>query len=95
MAERLTLLLQRVVAWRDDRRVAQLLKAAKLKVSLITTLAGGGWRRRAGRAFQADRERLGYIPPGACTPPQRVLTDAVLPSTIRLKRPSMIAEIRR
>jgi len=32
-AERLSLLLQREVAWRDDKRVARLLKAAKLKVS--------------------------------------------------------------
>jgi hypothetical protein len=32
--------------------------------------------------------------PGACTPPRRVLDDAVSPSTIRLKRPSTIAEIR-
>ena len=31
--ERLTLLVQREVAWRDDRRVERLLKAAKLKVS--------------------------------------------------------------
>lgn len=31
--ERLTLLVQREVAWRDDRRVARLLKAARLKVS--------------------------------------------------------------
>ena len=31
--ERLTLLVQREIAWRDDRRVARLLKAAKLKVS--------------------------------------------------------------
>ena len=31
--ERLTLLVQREVAWRDDRRVARLLKAAKLKVA--------------------------------------------------------------
>ena len=31
--ERLTLLVQREVAWRDDRRVQRLLKAAKLKVS--------------------------------------------------------------
>ena len=31
--ERLTLLVQHEVAWRDDRRVARLLKAAKLKVS--------------------------------------------------------------
>ena len=31
--ERLSLLVQREVAWRDDRRVARLLKAAKLKVS--------------------------------------------------------------
>ncbi len=30
--ERLTLLVQREVAWRDDRRVARLLKAARLKV---------------------------------------------------------------
>lgn len=31
--DRLTLLVQREVAWRDDRRVARLLKAAKLKVT--------------------------------------------------------------
>jgi DNA replication protein DnaC len=31
--ERLSLLVQREVAWRDDRRVARLLKAARLKVS--------------------------------------------------------------
>jgi DNA replication protein DnaC len=31
--ERLTLLVQREIAWRDDRRVQRLLKAAKLKVS--------------------------------------------------------------
>ena len=31
--ERLTLLVQREVDWRDDRRVARLLKAARLKVS--------------------------------------------------------------
>jgi DNA replication protein DnaC len=31
--ERLTMLVQREVAWRDDRRVQRLLKAAKLKVS--------------------------------------------------------------
>jgi DNA replication protein DnaC len=31
--ERLTLLVQREIAWRDDRRVTRLLKAARLKVS--------------------------------------------------------------
>lgn len=31
--ERLALLVQREVAWRDDRRLARLLKSAKLKVS--------------------------------------------------------------
>jgi DNA replication protein DnaC len=31
--ERLTMVVQREVAWRDDRRVARLLKAAKLKVA--------------------------------------------------------------
>ena len=31
--DRLTLLLQRELAWRDGKRVARLLKAAKLKVS--------------------------------------------------------------
>jgi DNA replication protein DnaC len=31
--DRLSLLVQREIAWRDDRRVARLLKAAKLKVS--------------------------------------------------------------
>ena len=29
--ERLTLLVQREIAWRDDKRVARLMKAAKLK----------------------------------------------------------------
>jgi hypothetical protein len=32
---------------------------------------------------------------GACAPPRRTLDDAVSPSTIRLKRASTIAEIRR
>jgi DNA replication protein DnaC len=50
--ERLTLLVQREVAWRDDRRVQRLLKAAKLKVSSaciedINTRAGGDWLRHA------------------------------------------------
>ena len=40
--ERLTLLVQREVAWRDDRRVARLLKAAKLKV------AQPAWRTSTG-----------------------------------------------
>jgi hypothetical protein len=31
--ERLSMLVQREVDWRDDRRVARLLKAARLKVS--------------------------------------------------------------
>ena len=31
--DRLTLLVQREISWRDDKRVARLLKAAKLKVS--------------------------------------------------------------
>jgi DNA replication protein DnaC len=31
--ERLALLVQREIAWRDDRRVARLMKAARLKVS--------------------------------------------------------------
>ncbi len=53
--------MQSEIAWRDDRRVARLLKAAKLKVSsaciedinwrasrgLITALAGGDWLRHA------------------------------------------------
>ncbi len=36
----------------------------------------------------------GTFTPGACAPPQRVLEDAISPSTIRLKQASTIAEIR-
>jgi DNA replication protein DnaC len=46
--ERLTLLVQREVAWRDDRRVARLLKAARLKVS-TACVEDINWR--AGRAL--------------------------------------------
>jgi len=69
--ERLTLLVQREIAWRDDRRVQRLLKAAKLKVSAaciedinwrasrsVGPLAGGRSGRRrlaAQRAELADQ----------------------------------------
>jgi DNA replication protein DnaC len=46
--ERLTLLVQREVAWRDDRRVARLLKAARLKVS-TACVEDINWR--AGRSL--------------------------------------------
>ena len=45
--ERLTLLVQREVAWRDDRRVARLLKAAKLKVS-AACIEDINWRASRG-----------------------------------------------
>ena len=58
--DRLTLLVQREVAWRDDRRVARLLKVAGaciedinwrasrgLDRGVITALAGGDWLRHA------------------------------------------------
>lgn len=41
--ERLSLLVQREIAWRDDRRVQRLLKAAKLKVS-AACIEGINWR---------------------------------------------------
>ena len=44
--ERLTLLVQREVAWRDDRRVQRLLKAAKLKVS-AACIEDINWRAAA------------------------------------------------
>lgn len=46
--ERLTLLVQREVDWRDDRRVARLLKAARLKVS-TACVEDINWR--AGRSL--------------------------------------------
>ena len=67
--DRLALLVQREIAWRDDRRVARLLKAARLKVSAaciedITWRASRGlprldqhagrWRLAAPRAQFAD-----------------------------------------
>jgi DNA replication protein DnaC len=45
--ERLTLLVQREVAWRDDRRVQRLLKAAKLKVS-SACIEDVNWRASRG-----------------------------------------------
>ena len=45
--DRLTLLVQREVAWRDDRRVARLLKAAKLKVS-AACIEDINWRASRG-----------------------------------------------
>jgi len=44
---RLTLLVQREIAWRDDRRVARLLKAAKLKVS-AACIEDINWRASRG-----------------------------------------------
>ena len=59
--ERLTLLVQREIAWRDDRRVARLLKAAKLKVS-CACIEDINWRasRALDRApdHRAGRRRL-------------------------------------
>ena len=60
--ERLTLLVQREVTWRDDRRVERLLKAAKLKVS-AACVEDINWRasRLAGShtmAVEAGRNRL-------------------------------------
>ena len=49
--DRLTLLVQREIAWRDDRRVARLLKAAKLKVS-SACVEDINWR--ASRALDRD-----------------------------------------
>ena len=45
--DRLTLLVQREIAWRDDRRVARLLKAAKLKVS-TACIEDINWRASRG-----------------------------------------------
>jgi len=45
--DRLTLLVQREIAWRDDRRVARLLKAAKLKVS-TACIEDVNWRASRG-----------------------------------------------
>ncbi len=47
-AERLTLLVQREVAWRDDKRMTRLLKAARLKVN-TACIEDINWR--AGRAL--------------------------------------------
>jgi len=43
--ERLTLLVQREIAWRDDKRVARLMKAARLKVS-TACVEDINWRAR-------------------------------------------------
>ena len=53
--ERLTLLVQREVAWRDDRRVQRLLKAAKLKVA-SACIEDINWR--AGRALDRWHARV-------------------------------------
>ena len=45
--DRLTMLVQSEVAWRDDRRVARLLKAAKLKVS-AACIEDINWRTSRG-----------------------------------------------
>jgi DNA replication protein DnaC len=45
--DRLTLLVQREIAWRDDRRVARLLKAARLKVS-AACIEDINWRASRG-----------------------------------------------
>lgn len=45
--DRLTLLVQREIAWRDDRRVARLLKAGKLKVS-AACIEDINWRTSRG-----------------------------------------------
>ena len=45
--DRLTLLVQREIAWRDDRRVARLLEAAKLSVS-AARIKDINWRANGG-----------------------------------------------
>ncbi len=60
--ERLTLLVQREVAWCDDRRVQRLLKAAKLKVS-SACIEDVNWR--ASRAL--DRSLVTTLAGGAFT----------------------------
>ncbi len=57
--ERLTLLVQREIAWRDDKRVARLLKAAKLKVS-VACIEDIDWR--AGRSL--DRSLVAALAGG-------------------------------
>ncbi len=57
--DRFTLLVQREIAWRDDRRVARLLKAAKLKVS-AACIEDIDWR--AGRSL--DRSQLAALAGG-------------------------------
>ena len=57
--DRFTLLVQREIAWRDDRRVARLLKAAKLKVS-AACIEDIDWR--ASRSL--DRSQLAALAGG-------------------------------
>ena len=57
--ERLTLLVQREIAWRDNKRVARLLKAAKLKVS-VACIEDIDWR--ASRAL--DRSLVAALAGG-------------------------------
>ena len=75
--DRLTLLVQREIAWRDDRRVARLLKAAKLKVS-AACIEDINWRASRGldrgvitalaggcrRRFKSEPPRRSNIEPG-------------------------------
>ncbi len=83
--DRLTLLVQREIAWRDDRRVVRLLKAAKLKVSSAciedirsnsrppsrcATRPRGGLRR-PGRGLKPEI-KSGSKPGPTTTPRQRV-----------------------
>jgi hypothetical protein len=63
--DRLTLLVQREIAWRDDRRVARLLKAAKLKVA-GACIEEINWRASRGLdrgVITAGRRQLS-CPPG-------------------------------
>ena len=67
--ERLTLLVQREVAWRDERRVERLLKAAKLKVSSAPasmTLIGAPVGHWTARWSQRWPEVTGFAMPRIC-----------------------------
>ena len=55
--DRLTLLVQREIAWRDDRRVARLLKAARLKVS-AACIEDINWRASRGLDRGLDHREL-------------------------------------
>ena len=63
--ERLALLVQREIDWRDDKRLARLLKAAQLKVS-GACLQDIDWRASRGlnRALMAELAGVGWVREG-------------------------------